>query len=481
MASRISISDFGPVAHADLEIKPLSILIGPNGSGKSYVALSIYSLTRAIRESVQPFRSPTPAFRRVSAVGGHSAQERRQITSILKGAMAEIQSFLSGEAQLQDMPSAVRKLVEDQWRTRTEAIGHSIDYELRRCFGTPLDQLGRRNRQIDRGQFEINIQDELTNFRWWMRCRSDELIISEWDPGKFLGQTSVDPERSLPRQVLLDNPDYFLYLVMEESSKLLLNDFSVRSHYLPASRSGILQGHKTLTSLIVGRASRAWIERMDVATLPGVITDLIEALLELGRPSPHRPQFESIVEFLETIVTKGSVDVETLADYPDITYQNEAGPFKLHEVSSMVSEIAPLVLFLKYLIRPGDLFIFEEPESHLDPANQGNLARAIAMMVNAGIKVMVTTHSDIFLNQINNLMQISQTPSRIRGRMGYKATEVLQPADVGAYLFHSNVEGGSRVERLAIDAEYGISTASFDSVHRALYDEATKLEHIGRN
>ena len=135
------------------------------------------------------------------------------------------------------------------------------------------------------------------------------------------------------------------------------------------------------------------------------------------------------------MLLKVGVDLKKQFEYPDINYENEAGEFQLHQVSSMVSEIAPLVLFLKYLVHPGHFFIFEEPESHLDPANQSRLARAIVMMVNAGVRVLVTTHSDIFLNQLNNLMQASQLPSRRRLRMGYKAVEMLNPQDVGAYIF----------------------------------------------
>ena len=44
----------------------------------------------------------------------------------------------------------------------------------------------------------------------------------------------------------------------------------------------------------------------------------------------------------------------------------------------MVSELAPLLLFLKYHApAPGDLLILEEPESHLHPAAQRQLARGI--------------------------------------------------------------------------------------------------------
>ena len=135
-----------------------------------------------------------------------------------------------------------------------------------------------------------------------------------------------------------------------------------------------------------------------------------------------------------------------------------------------------MVLYLKYLVRSGHLFILEEPESHLDPTNQRFLARAIAMLVNAGVRVLVTTHSDIVLGQLNNLMQVSGFQARRRLRMGYKSAEVLSPSDVSAYVFQPNADG-SRVHGLSVDSEEGISTESFDSVHRALYDESIRMEH----
>lgn len=143
----------------------------------------------------------------------------------------------------------------------------------------------------------------------------------------------------------------------------------------------------------------------------------------------------------------------------------------------MVSEIAPMILYLKYLVKPGHLLIFEEPESHLYPTNQSYVARAIAMLVNAGVRVLVTTHSDIFLNQINNLMQIYSLGEK-RPKLHYAANERLNQTDVAAYLFQSS-DRGTQVAQLPIDGDYGIPTKSLDEVHRALYDEVVEMEHSG--
>ena len=350
--------------------------------------------------------------------------------------------------------------------------------KLRRCFGSSLDQLGRRNEQTEKGRFSILLCNRLTGLEWAFQCSDDSITTNKWESAVPKSSKALNFPWLSANVVDLRDADVLSHLLMMSYSEFLLADYASRSYYLPASRTGILQGHKTLASLIVDRASSAWIESMEVERLPGVITDLIQALLRLQSERPTPARLSRIVEFLESKVADGKVDIEKVLEYPDIGYTNSAGGFQLHQVSSMVSEIAPLVLFLKYLVRPGQFLIIEEPESHLDPANQRLVAKAIAMMVNAGIRVLVTTHSDIFLNQLNNLMQANSLPARRRLRMGYYATQVLEPCKVGAYVFRPGTDG-TEVVPVPVDTDQGISTESFEEVHRALYDESVSMEHIG--
>ena len=480
MAPQISIRNLGPIGQADLELKPLTIFVGPNNSGKSYAALTIYSLLRSIGKP-EPYDRPfsTRRWQGITGLRGRSGEEWDRVRTLLKNSMGGPDGRLLEQANPRTLPAELHELVLEESVALTEPLSRSVDYELQRCFGVTLDDLGRRDRKTDRGEFEIHLKDDSTGFRWTTQCQNDELVTTDWNSEVSTGEIRWDLSRFPP--YALQEPERFLSSLMAVYSAYLMNGYSATAHYLPASRSGILQGHKTLASLIVGGASRAWIEPMNVPRLPGVITDLIQSLLLLGQRDNPPANLSAIVQFLESNVTQGRIDIHNRLEYPEINYANESGTFQLHQVSSTISEIAPLVLFLKYLIEPGNLFILEEPESHLDPANQRHLARAIAMMVNADIRVLVTTHSDVFLNQINNLMQVSKVNPRTRNRMGYKAAEVLLPTKVGAYLFRGDSVEGTHVEQLPIDSEYGISTESFDNVHRALYDESIRLEHRARN
>jgi len=58
----------------------------------------------------------------------------------------------------------------------------------------------------------------------------------------------------------------------------------------------------------------------------------------------------------------------------------------------MVKELSPLVLYLRYLALPGELLIIDEPEMNLHPEAQVKMIEFIAMLINAGLRVLVTTH-----------------------------------------------------------------------------------------
>ena len=138
-----------------------------------------------------------------------------------------------------------------------------------------------------------------------------------------------------------------------------------------------------------------------------------------------------------------------------------------------------MILFLKYLVRPGDLLILEEPESHLHPAAQRQLARGIVRLVNAGVRVLITTHSDIFVSQINNLLRASYASKRWLREQGFAPEETLKHDDVSAYLFRMDEDSeGSRIEALEIQRDVGIEDPMFNQVIHELYEETLLVERV---
>ena len=50
----------------------------------------------------------------------------------------------------------------------------------------------------------------------------------------------------------------------------------------------------------------------------------------------------------------------------------------------------------------------DEPELNLHPENQRRIAQLFARLVNLGIRVFVTTHSDYIVKELNTLIMLNQ-------------------------------------------------------------------------
>ena len=94
----------------------------------------------------------------------------------------------------------------------------------------------------------------------------------------------------------------------------------------------------------------------------------------------------------------------------------------LHLASSSARGLSDLYFFLRHVASPNHLLIIDEPESHLDTANQVLLARLLARLVQAGLKVLLTTHSDYLIKEFNNLIMLNGSfnmKTRVVKKLGY--------------------------------------------------------------
>ena len=80
---------------------------------------------------------------------------------------------------------------------------------------------------------------------------------------------------------------------------------------------------------------------------------------------------------LEDSILDGAVYVERseLTGYPSFMYRPKGwkSALPLKNASSMVSDLAPVVLYLRHLVEPGNVLIIEEPESSLHPGHAGRV------------------------------------------------------------------------------------------------------------
>ncbi len=141
--------------------------------------------------------------------------------------------------------------------------------------------------------------------------------------------------------------------------------------------------------------------------------------------------------------------------------------------STSVRSLFSLHLWLKHKAQKGDLLMIDEPELNLHPENQIKLTRLFAMLVNVGIKVWITTHSDYIIKELNNLLMLSnnlENKNELLKNLGYQENQILKVSDVKAYL----AKNDGYVKAIEID-EYGLLETSFDDVMININDISNRI------
>ena len=149
----------------------------------------------------------------------------------------------------------------------------------------------------------------------------------------------------------------------------------------------------------------------------------------------------------------------------------------------MLSELAPVLLALRHAISPGDQLVVDEPEAHLHPGMQRSIAQFFASLVRAGVFIVVTTHSDFFLGQLNNQIRegFLATPDGLQSSL---FDDQIPPSLVQGIRFERSASGCAGIG-LTVDPTDGIDESSFADVMESLYTESVNLsqaiEHARRS
>ena len=132
----------------------------------------------------------------------------------------------------------------------------------------------------------------------------------------------------------------------------------------------------------------------------------------------------------------------------------------LHMTSSAVKSLFGLWFYLEHQAAAGSVLMIDEPELNIHPANQRQLARLLARLVNAGLFVVISTHSDYIVREFNSLIMLNQPAGKsLRRKHRYRDDEILDPDMIGAYLFDEET-----ITEFKITQEDGIHATTFDEV-----------------
>ncbi|OBQ35677.1 MAG: hypothetical protein AN487_15015, partial [Anabaena sp. CRKS33] len=160
---------------------------------------------------------------------------------------------------------------------------------------------------------------------------------------------------------------------------------------------------------------------------------------EEAEKNPKILDYINLANFLQEEILLGNVKVDSTTSQNEIIFQPSKDiSLEMQVASSMVKELAPLYLCLRYLVEPDELLIIDEPEMNLHPTAQVQIIEFLAMLVQAGLKVLITTHSPYIVDHLANLIKASKYEDKesIKEKFCLDSTDAFIPQEkVSVYLF----------------------------------------------
>lgn len=438
---RITVHNIGPVKAATIELRPLTVFIGPNNSGKSHMAAILCALAETDGFGL---RASCPAAQSLSPSSG----QRNSRDLRTESAEAVLASELS---------------------RLTEAFAARTPAELERLVGVPAQRLRRVRKRPMKAVIAVESEDPDWGFQTSIGSSAPRTSVTQPGVDQVLrsvakpdhGQAQAAASGAIPANGA------------GELARGCFQDFPRRAHVIPASRSALLRTQQIIVTALIRQAPLASIRQSEFPALSGIATDFLGSLNEID--TEVEGPFAAAATELEEQILKGTLRVS-----PDhsaaqrVRYVTGRDEYPLAQASSAVTELAPLVLFLRHVLRPGDLLVIEEPESHLHPNSQIVLAKSLIRLANAGLTVLLTTHSAFFLQQIGDASRAVSGPRSLASTLGMGGEVAIDPDSVGIHLFEQT-QDGTEVRPVAMLGRGG-DESGIDQVFSPFYDELVALD-----
>jgi len=436
---KIAVKNLGNIEKGDLELNNLTLIVGKNNSGKTYLNYLLYMIlnNKNIFFNKDIFSS--------------------LIKDILNNGLVKVD---------------IEQFLNDNFEKINRIAQEDIKNSIHNFFSTNQETF--INFDLD---ISLNKQQILRNIKEFQVTESislgkDKKVVFEALKDENSFEITFILEENLPKSFIFSRlQTIFINLFFSKNKNIFL---------LPAERTGLNLFYRELNTqrnTLFDHLQKSSVEPMElfrdliISKYPQPISDYIQFLNDTHNLTKLKSSFASFsVELHKTILNgKYRVDKNQILYMPyrkDTNKSNFTKSIPIHLTSSTVKTFFSLSFYLEHIAQIGDYIIIDEPELNLHPDNQRKVARLLAKLVNGGINIIISTHSDYIVRELNSLIILKddfKSRESLKKRYNYLEDELIDKSKISAYLLNNN-----SIEKMEINSKNGIIADTFDEVINSL-------------
>lgn len=437
---KLSVEGFGKIKKAEIELAPMTLFVGDNNSGKSYLLSLAWAMYQLSDELFQPH-----------VVWEMQSRELDYMKTIFLEAFRQAEDGQTAVIRLEDILSQLQAVTNQILQSAKDGL-------VKRLFNSDcvsIQKLCLRMPEDLSGSVNITLQPEPEIF-YKIRMRGYRI--------RFRGKQTYERMTYVSIGRIIVN--LFLDNSMRESFI-----------YMPAARTGFMLAKDIINKYARKRAYDIELvseEQSEVQPFSRPILDFLDVMNDLSPEQGGREAYRLVADFIRQQMVQGSVEISGLPGH-ELSYvpQGDSRKYPFRATSAVVTELAPLLLLLSHKQNIAGIF-YEEPEMCLHPALQKRMGQVLARMVNTGIRVTATTHCDIILQHINNMIRLNHRNKNPKD-YGYDCSDLVKGEQVRVYQLTNREDGTTEVTGLAC-GENGFAVPTFNEALDEIMEDAIQIQ-----
>lgn len=413
---KIQVKELGAIKEGTIDLsKKLIVFCGPNGTGKTYMAYVIYALTKLNNKGIG-FKLDDGLLKKALSENSFSFRINTQALWDFR-----IKEIADVRTELWNLFSISQDKAEIFFKDTTIECDDTVDLFDKRIIEMGFDKVFR--------MYDYN-------FRIIKKENSKEIVVN-------LDHIVTKDEQFSKFMEIVFISRLFSFLTFYPITNSVIFPVERNSIYT-FSKELSIQRNDTLDHLQASLTKNKDINVLDLlfkrtTRYPQPIRDGLEVAEDLENTQKRNSIFHTFATEIEKELLKGKV---IITKEGSVVFTSDKAPktiLSFHQSSSIVKTLASLVIYLKHEAQVNDMVIIDEPELNLHPDNQVKLTRIFSKLINRGLRLLISTHSDYIVREFNNLIMVSSDKPEVKEiaiKLGdYQEDEFINTEDIGAYIF----------------------------------------------